>query len=61
MKNLLWHGSNEEALERSGNLIIDLSLIQARCAVAVKVAAGISWFETCIRDNREFVLDFAEI
>ena len=60
MKNLLWHGSRE-ALERSGNLIIDLSLIQARCAVAAKVAAGVSWFETYIRDNREFVPDFAEL
>lgn len=60
MKNLLWHGSTEEALERSGNLIIDLSLIQARCAVAAKIAVGVSGFETYIRSNSKLVPNFGE-
>ena len=60
VKHLLWHGNAEEALERLGNLTMDLSLIQARCAVAEKVAAGVAEFETYIRNNCQFIPNFGE-
>ncbi len=51
VKHLLWHGNTEEALERLSNSILDLSLIQARSAAAVKVAeGGVTEFETYIRN-----------
>ena len=34
VKHLLWHGNSEEALERLGNLLMELSLIQAWSAAA---------------------------
>jgi hypothetical protein len=42
----LWHGNVEEALERLNNLFLDLDLMQARCAAAEKLAAGIAEFQT---------------
>lgn len=60
VKHLLWHGNTEEALERLANLTMDLSLIQARSAAAEKVAAGITEFETYIRNNGEFIPNFGE-
>ncbi len=60
VKHLLWHGNAEEALERLGNLIMDLSLIQARCTPAEKVAAGVAEFETYIRNNCQFIPNFGE-
>jgi hypothetical protein len=38
IKHLLWHGNTEEALERMGDLLMGLSLIQARSNVAKKLA-----------------------
>jgi hypothetical protein len=60
VKHLLWHGNTEEALERLANLAMDLSLIQARSAAAEKVTAGVTEFETYIRNNRAFIPNFGE-
>ncbi len=60
VKHLLWHGNTEEALERLVDLIMVLSLIQARSAAAEKVADGVTEFETYIRNNREFIPNFGE-
>ena len=60
VKHLLWHGNTEEALGRLSDLIMDLSLIQARSASAKKVAGGVGEFETYIRNNREFIPNFGE-
>jgi hypothetical protein len=60
VKHLLWHGNTEEALERLGDLTMDLSLIQAHCAAAKKVAVGVAEFETYIRNNRDFIPNFGE-
>ena len=38
VKHFLWHGNAEEALERLGDLIMELSLIQARSAAASQEA-----------------------
>ena len=59
IKHLLWHGNTEEALERLGNLLIDLSLIQAHSAAAEKVADGLT-DETYLRNNQEFIPNFGE-
>ncbi|MDQ2832387.1 MAG: ISKra4 family transposase [Acidobacteriota bacterium] len=60
VKHLLWHGNTEEALDRLSNLIMELSLIQARSAPAKKVADGVGDFDTYIRNNREFIPNFGE-
>ena len=60
VKNLLWHGNVEEALERLGNLFMDLDLIRKRSAPAEKLAAGVAEFETYIRNNRESIPNFGE-
>ncbi len=60
VKHLLWHGNVEEALERLGNLIMDLDLIRAHSAAAEKVAGPIAEFETYIRNNQEFIPNFGE-
>ena len=43
-----------------GDLIVELSLIQARSVAAKKVADNLSEFETYIRNNREFIPNFGE-
>jgi hypothetical protein len=60
VKHLLWHGNGEEALERLADLLMELSLIQARSPAAKKVADGVTEFETYIRNNREFIPNFGE-
>ncbi len=60
VKHLLWHGNTEEALERLGDLLMELSLIQARSAAAKKVADGLGEFETYIRNNHDFIPNFGE-
>lgn len=60
IKHLLWHGNTEEALERLGNLIMDLGLIQAHSAAAEKVAGGVAEFKAYIGNNREFIPNFGE-
>lgn len=60
LKHLLWHGNTEEALERLGDLIMDLSLIQAHSAAAKKVADGLGEFDTYIQNNRHFIPNFGE-
>src|SRR6266436_9410579 len=57
VKHLLWHGNTEEALERLGDLLVELSFIQAHSNAAKKVADGLSEFETYICNNREFMSD----
>jgi hypothetical protein len=52
VKHLLWHGNTEEALERLGDLLAELSFIQARSNAAKKVADNLSEFETYICNNR---------
>ena len=59
VKHLLWHGNAEEALERLGDLTMELSWIQAR-STAKKVAYGIAEFEIYIRNNVEFIPNFGE-
>jgi hypothetical protein len=39
---------------------MDLSLIQAHCTTAKKVAAGVAEFETYKCNNREFIPNFGE-
>jgi hypothetical protein len=60
VKHLLWHGNTEEALERLGDLLVELSFIHARSNAAKKVADGLSEFEAYIRNNREFIPNFGE-
>ena len=47
-------------LERLRELLIELSLIQARSAAVKKVADNVTEFETYIRNNREFIPNFGE-
>ena len=54
------NGNTEEALERLGDLTMDLSLIQAHRTTAKKVAAGVAEFKTYICNNREFIPNFGE-
>ncbi len=60
VKQLLWHGNTEEALERLTGLLLNLSLIQAHSAPSEKVADGLVEFETYIRNNCEFIPNFGE-
>src|SRR5271166_1112004 len=60
LKHLLWHGNTEEALERLGDLLVELSFIHARSNAAKKVADNLSEFETYICNNREFIPNFGE-
>lgn len=58
VKHLLWHRNIEDALARLGQLVMDLSCIQARSPAAKKVAEGIGEFETYIGNNSEFIPNF---
>ena len=60
LKHLLWHGNTEEALERLGDLLMELSFIQARSSTAKKVVDGLDDFRTYICNNREFIPNFGE-
>jgi hypothetical protein len=60
VKHLLWHGNTEEALERLGDMLVELGFIQACSNAAKKVADGLSEFETYICNNREFIPNFGE-
>src|SRR5262249_30730997 len=59
-KHLLWHGNAEEALERLGELIIELDLLGAFSSAAAKLGQGIGEFDTYIRNNQEFIPNFGE-
>src|ERR1700730_13087612 len=48
LKHLFWHGNTEEALERLGDLLMELSFIQARSNAAKKVVDGLDDFRTYI-------------
>ena len=60
LKHLLWHGNTQEALERLGDLLMELSLIEARSNAAKKVVDGLDDFRTYICNNREFIPNFGE-
>jgi hypothetical protein len=60
LKHLLWHGNTEEALERLGDLLMELSFIEARSNAAKKVVEGLDDFRTYICNNREFIPNFGE-
>jgi hypothetical protein len=60
VKNLLWHGNVEEALERLTKLLMDLDLIRDLSAPAEKLAAGVAEFETYIRNNQESIPNYGE-
>ena len=60
VKHLLWHGNAEEALQRLGDLLTELSLIQARSNAAKKLVDGLDEFRTYICNNREFIPNFGE-
>src|SRR6202047_5347393 len=60
VKHLLCHGNTEEALERLGDLLMELSFIQARSNAAKKVVDGLDDFRTYICNNREFIPNFGE-
>jgi hypothetical protein len=53
VKHLLWHGNTEEALERLGDLLMELSFAQARSNAAKKVRRRLDDFRTYICNNRE--------
>ena len=60
VKHLLWHGNVDEALERLGNLFIDLDLKRKRSVPAEKLAAGVAEFKTYIGNNRDSIPNFGE-
>jgi hypothetical protein len=60
IKYLLWHGNVEEALERLTKLLMDLDLIRDLSAPAEKLAAGVTEFETYIRNNQESIPNYGE-
>ena len=60
VKHLLWHGNTEEALERLRDLLMELSLLEARSNAAKKVIDGLDAFRTYICNNREFIPNFGE-
>ena len=60
VKNLLWHGNVEEALERLSSLILELDLIRAHSPAADKIAVAVGEFDTYIRNNQEFIPNFGE-
>jgi len=60
VKHLLWHGNVEEVLDRLADLMMDLDLIRKHSVAAEKFAAGITEFETYIRNNKEFIPNFGE-
>jgi hypothetical protein len=60
VKHLLWHGNVAEALDRLGDMLLDMELIRAHSAASEKLAAGMAEFESYIRNNREFIPNFGE-
>src|SRR5260370_12337798 len=61
LKHLLWHGNTEEALERLGDLLAELSFIQARSNAAKKVADNLSEFETYICNNQGTAMELVPV
>ena len=60
VKNLLWNGNVDEALERLANMHMDLDMIRKRSAPAEKLAMGVPGFETYISNNKESIPNFGE-
>ena len=60
IKHLLWHGNVCEALERQCALLMRLEFFRGRSAAAERLTAGLSEFDTYIRNNQEFIPNFGE-
>jgi hypothetical protein len=60
MQRDIWHGNVAEALDRLGDMLLDMELIRAHSAASEKLAAGTTEFESYIRNNREFIPNFGE-
>ena len=60
IKHLLWHGNVDEALDRLGDLFLDLDLMPKPSAAVEKLAAGLAEFQTYIGNNRESIPNFGE-
>lgn len=61
IKHLLWHGNVDEALERIGDLLMDLEEIRSFSVPAGKLQKGLTEFETYISNNRGFISNFGEL
>ena len=61
IKHLLWHGTVEEALERIADLRLELDLIGKLSAPAEKFSAGLTEFQTYIRNNQESIPNYGEL
>jgi hypothetical protein len=61
IKHLLWHGNVDEALERIGDLVLDLEEVRRHAPAAGKLHTGLVEFETYISNNRGFVCNFGEL
>ena len=60
IKHLLWHGNVCEALERQSTLLTRLEFFRRRSAATKKLTAGLTEFDTYIRNNQEFIPNFGE-
>ena len=60
IKHLLWHGNVCEALERQSTLLTRLEFFRRRSAAAERLTAGLTNFDTYIRNNQEFISNFGE-
>ena len=60
VKHLLWHGNVIKALDRMGDMLLDLQMFRVHSAATEKLAAGLTEFEIYIRNNREFIPNFGE-
>ncbi len=59
VKYLLWHGNVCEALERQSALLTRLEFFRRRQA-ADSLTAGLTEFDTYIRNNQKFIPNFGE-
>ena len=60
VKHLLWHGNVCEALERQAALLTRLEFFRGRSVAAERLTAGLTEFDTYIRNNQEFSPNFGE-
>ena len=60
IKHLLWHGNVCEALERQAALLTRLEFFRDRSVAAERLTAGLTEFDTYIRNNQEFIPNFGE-
>jgi hypothetical protein len=53
IKQLLWHGNAEEAMDRIASLLLDLD--------GIRKLSGPAEFETYIRNNQEYIPNYGEL